>query len=62
VLRGDPSSGAYLAFYLGDDGTLLAGMHVNVWDSTDALRELVRSKKALDPGRLVDPEVPLSEL
>ena len=62
VLRGDPSKGSYLAFYLGDGGRVLAGMHVNVWDSTDAIRELVRSKKTVDEDRLADSEVPLSEV
>jgi 3-phenylpropionate/trans-cinnamate dioxygenase ferredoxin reductase component len=62
VLRGDPASGAYLAFWLDDDNRVLAGMHVNVWDAIDAIRELVGSRVPVDPERLADPQVGLSEV
>jgi 3-phenylpropionate/trans-cinnamate dioxygenase ferredoxin reductase component len=62
VLRGDPASGAYLAFWLDDDHRVLAGMHVNVWDAIDAIRELVGSRVPVDPERLADPQVGLSEV
>jgi 3-phenylpropionate/trans-cinnamate dioxygenase ferredoxin reductase subunit len=62
VLRGDPASGAYLAFWLGDDGRLLAGMHVNTWGAIDAVQELIRSQKQLDPARLADTSVELSDV
>jgi 3-phenylpropionate/trans-cinnamate dioxygenase ferredoxin reductase component len=62
VLRGDPTSGAYLAFWLDDSHRVLAGMQVNTWDTIDAIRELVRSKAPVDPARLVDQQVGLTEL
>ncbi len=62
VLRGDPASGAYLAFWLDDDRHLLAGMHVNTWGAIDAIQELIRSKKQFDPGRLADASVELSDV
>jgi 3-phenylpropionate/trans-cinnamate dioxygenase ferredoxin reductase component len=62
VLRGDPGSGAYLAFWLGEGGRLLAGMHVNTWGAIDAVQELIRRGATPDRERLADPEVPLTEL
>ncbi|TWD83010.1 3-phenylpropionate/trans-cinnamate dioxygenase ferredoxin reductase subunit [Kribbella amoyensis] len=62
VLRGDPSSGAYLAFWLDDDNHVLAGMHVNTWDTIDAIQDLIRSRRSVDPGRLADSSVELSEV
>jgi 3-phenylpropionate/trans-cinnamate dioxygenase ferredoxin reductase component len=62
LLRGDPASGAYLAFWLDDDRRLLAGMHVNTWGAIDAIQDLIRSKKQLDPDRLADTSVELSDV
>ncbi|TCC65647.1 NAD(P)/FAD-dependent oxidoreductase [Kribbella pittospori] len=62
VLRGDPKSGAYFAFWLDDDRHVLAGMHVNNWDTIDAIQDLIRSGKQVDPARLADPSVELSEV
>jgi 3-phenylpropionate/trans-cinnamate dioxygenase ferredoxin reductase subunit len=62
VLRGDPASGAYLAFWLDDHNRVLAGMHVNTWDTIDAIRDLIRSKAPVDPTRLADPDIDLSEV
>jgi 3-phenylpropionate/trans-cinnamate dioxygenase ferredoxin reductase subunit len=62
VLRGDPASGAYLAFWLDDDRRLLAGMHVNTWGAIDAVQDLIRSQKQLDPARLADPSVDLADV
>ncbi|TCM43391.1 NAD(P)/FAD-dependent oxidoreductase [Kribbella sp. VKM Ac-2568] len=62
VLRGDPASGAYLAFWLDDDNHVLAGMHVNTWGSLDAVQDLIRSKKQVDPARLADSSTDLSEV
>jgi 3-phenylpropionate/trans-cinnamate dioxygenase ferredoxin reductase component len=60
VLRGDPASGEWLAFWL-KDRHVLAGMNVNVWDQSDHLKRLARERAEVDPGRLADPAVPLSE-
>lgn len=62
VLRGDPKSGAYLAFWLDDENHVLAGMHVNTWDTIDAVTALIRSGKQVDPARLADTSIELSEI
>jgi 3-phenylpropionate/trans-cinnamate dioxygenase ferredoxin reductase subunit len=37
-------------------------MNVNVWDVTDDIQALVRSRRPVDVTRLTDPDVPLSEI
>ena len=62
ILRGDPESGAFMAFWVVPDGEgvrVLAGMHVNTWDTIDAIIALIRSDHPIDPDRLADPEAPL---
>lgn len=59
VIRGDKSTGEFLAFWLAD-GVLKAGMNVNIWDVNDDIRALIG--KAIDPNRLADPQIPLTEL
>ncbi|GIF65465.1 pyridine nucleotide-disulfide oxidoreductase [Asanoa ishikariensis] len=59
VFRGDPASGEFVAFWLAG-GRVLAGMNVNVWDVTKPIQELIRSREIVDPGRLADPQAPLS--
>jgi 3-phenylpropionate/trans-cinnamate dioxygenase ferredoxin reductase subunit len=61
VLRGDPSSGEFIAFWLRD-GRVRAGMNVNVWDVSDALQELIRSGAPVDRVGLADPAIALSDL
>jgi 3-phenylpropionate/trans-cinnamate dioxygenase ferredoxin reductase subunit len=62
VLRGDPASGAYLAFWVGADNRVLAGMQVNSWGTIDGVKDLIRSKKQVDPERLADTSIELSEV
>ena len=62
VLRGRPDERRLHAFWLGDDGRLTAGMHVNEWDSIDAIKQLVGDAAVVDPERLADEAVPLAEL
>ena len=45
-LRGSPEERRLQAFWVGDDGRLTAGMHVNEWDSIDEIKELVGSGAA----------------
>ena len=59
VIRGDKASGEFIAFWLSD-GVLTAGMNVNIWDVNDEIRALIG--KAIDPSRLADPQIPLTEL
>ena len=61
VVRGDPDSGEFLAFWLHED-RVLAGMNVNVWDLGDDIDRLIRSRTQVDPDRLADPGVPLAEV
>ncbi len=61
VFRGDVDGGEYIAFWLKDD-RVLAGMNVNVWDVTDAIQDLVRSGRPVDPEKLADPDVPLADV
>jgi len=61
-VRGDPGTRELVAFWLGDDGRVTAGMNVNVWDVTDDIRALVRSRARVDERRLADPGAPLGEL
>jgi 3-phenylpropionate/trans-cinnamate dioxygenase ferredoxin reductase component len=61
VCRGDVCKRQFIAFWLRDN-RVLAGMNVNVWDVTGAIQELIRSKTAVDPDALADPDVPLTAL
>lgn len=61
VLRGDPASRAFIAFWLRD-GRVLAGMNANVWQVNDAIAALVASKTSVDVERLIDPTVPLDDI
>ena len=61
VFRGEVDAREFIAFWLRD-GRVLAGMNVNVWDVTDDIQELIRSKAEIDRARLTDTDVPLDEL
>ena len=61
VYRGDVAAREFIAFWLLAD-RVLAGMNVNVWDVTDDIQALVRSGAAVNPDRLADPTVPLTEV
>ncbi|WP_329577363.1 FAD-dependent oxidoreductase [Kitasatospora sp. NBC_01250] len=61
VFRGDVAGREFIAFWLAGE-RVLAGMNVNVWDVTDPIRELVRSRRPVDATALADPDVPLTEL
>lgn len=62
VTRGDVDKREFLAFWLDSANKVLAGMNVNIWDSGDAIKELVASSRPVDPERLADPEIPLAEV
>ncbi|MFJ6566398.1 NAD(P)/FAD-dependent oxidoreductase [Streptomyces sp. NPDC091292] len=61
VIRGDVGKREFIAFWL-KDGRVLAGMNVNVWDVTDPIQELIRTRARVDTDALSDPAVPLSSL
>lgn len=61
VFRGDPAARKFIAFWLKDE-RILAGMNVNVWDVTDQIQALIRSRLRVDRDRLADPDTPLTDL
>jgi 3-phenylpropionate/trans-cinnamate dioxygenase ferredoxin reductase component len=61
VFRGDVDGREFIAFWLAG-GRVVAGMNVNVWDVTDHIQALIRSRAEVDAGSLRDPEVELSSL
>jgi 3-phenylpropionate/trans-cinnamate dioxygenase ferredoxin reductase component len=62
VFRGDVDGREFVAFWLDADNRVLAGMNVNIWDVLDDVKSLIRSKSAVDPDKLVDPQAPLGGL
>jgi 3-phenylpropionate/trans-cinnamate dioxygenase ferredoxin reductase subunit len=61
VYRGDPESGEYIAFWL-EEGRVTAGMNVNVWDVTDPIQALIRSRQQVPAAALADVDTPLEGL
>jgi 3-phenylpropionate/trans-cinnamate dioxygenase ferredoxin reductase subunit len=59
VFRGDVAAREFVAFWM-EDGRVVAGMNVNVWDVHDPIRELIRSRQPVDRERLIDPDVPVA--
>ena len=70
VVRGDLSGNEFMAFWVvpaegatgADEVRVLAGMHVNVWDTIDVVQQLVRERTTVDRRKLADPAVELAEL
>jgi 3-phenylpropionate/trans-cinnamate dioxygenase ferredoxin reductase subunit len=56
AFRGDPSSGAFVAFYL-DHGVVTGGVNVNVWDVNEHVQNLILTGKPADLDILTDPDV-----
>ncbi|MGI8578196.1 MAG: NAD(P)/FAD-dependent oxidoreductase [Nocardioidaceae bacterium] len=61
VFRGDVGKREFLAFWV-KNRTVLAGMNVNIWDVTDDIQTLVASGRRVDTAKLVDPDVPLTQV
>jgi 3-phenylpropionate/trans-cinnamate dioxygenase ferredoxin reductase component len=61
VFRGDPAGREFIAFWLREEG-VVAGMNVNVWDVTEPIQALVRTKAPIDRDRLTDLDQPLEAL
>ncbi len=62
VYRGDVDGREFIAFWVDEAGVVLAGMNVNIWDSTDDIKALISARRPVDLGRLADASVPLGEL
>jgi 3-phenylpropionate/trans-cinnamate dioxygenase ferredoxin reductase subunit len=58
VFRGDRDAGEFIAFWLAE-GTVVAGMNVNVWDVNDRVQALIRSREQVDLRALTDLDTPL---
>jgi NADPH-dependent 2,4-dienoyl-CoA reductase/sulfur reductase-like enzyme len=61
LYRGDRAALEFVAFWL-KAGAVVAGMNVNVWDVSDDIQSLIRSRRQIDPSRLTDPKIPLPDL
>ena len=61
VFRGDVEGREFIAFWIAD-GRLVAGMNVNVWDVSETIGELIRSRRPLDAARLANSEVAIESL
>jgi hypothetical protein len=57
----DRDDGEFLAFWLRD-GAVVARMNVNVFDGTERVETLIRSRRAVDAAALSDPDTPLDLL
>jgi 3-phenylpropionate/trans-cinnamate dioxygenase ferredoxin reductase subunit len=65
VFRGDRKNEdkrEFTVFWMDGDNRVLAGMNVNVWEGLDDIKDLIRSRTPVDPGRLADPAQPLGTL
>jgi 3-phenylpropionate/trans-cinnamate dioxygenase ferredoxin reductase subunit len=61
VVRGDLEAHEFIAFWL-KEGRVQAGMNVNVWDVTDAIKKLIGSGNVVDADALADPGTSLGDL
>ncbi|MFY4717874.1 NAD(P)/FAD-dependent oxidoreductase [Streptomyces sp. LaBMicrA B280] len=61
VIRGDMGKREFIAFWVSE-GRVLAGMNVNVWNVTEQIQRLIRSRARVDTDALADPHVPLERL
>jgi 3-phenylpropionate/trans-cinnamate dioxygenase ferredoxin reductase subunit len=61
VFRGDPAKREFVAFWR-QEGRVVAGMNVNVWDVNDQVQALIRSRRTVEAATLADPDIPLESL
>ncbi|MCA8089473.1 FAD-dependent oxidoreductase [Burkholderia anthina] len=59
VVRGDPASGPFTVFGLGDDGKIVAVAAANLGRDIGASRRLIAAGAVPDPVKLADPSVSL---
>jgi 3-phenylpropionate/trans-cinnamate dioxygenase ferredoxin reductase component len=56
ILRGSPEQLDLHAFWLDAENRLTAGMHVNRWDTIEAIERIIERGAPVDPARLADPD------
>jgi 3-phenylpropionate/trans-cinnamate dioxygenase ferredoxin reductase subunit len=61
LYRGDRDALEFIAFWLSG-GVVVAGMNVNVWDVNDDIQALIRAARPIDPARLTNPDILLTDL
>jgi NADPH-dependent 2,4-dienoyl-CoA reductase/sulfur reductase-like enzyme len=61
VYRGDREGREFIAFWLSG-GAVVAGMNVNVWDVSDDIQALIRSRRLIEEAALADPNIPIADL
>ncbi len=61
VVRGDLKQREFIAFWTRG-GRVTAGMNVNVWDVTEPIKALIRSRSTVPAERLANPGIPVQEL
>ena len=61
VYRGDRDAREFIAFWLSG-GSVVAGMNINVWDVSDDIQALIRSRRQVEAARLADPDIPIPHL
>jgi 3-phenylpropionate/trans-cinnamate dioxygenase ferredoxin reductase subunit len=61
VFRGDREGGEFIAFWLRE-GSVVAGMNVNVWDVNEHVQALIQARQPVEVAALTDPGTPLESL
>lgn len=61
VIRGDEKGREFIAFWL-NEGRVQAGMNVNIWDVSETITGLIRSRRPVDLAALADPDTDLATL
>jgi 3-phenylpropionate/trans-cinnamate dioxygenase ferredoxin reductase subunit len=61
TIRGDLAAREFIAFW-HRAGVVTAAMNVNVWEVIDDLKAIIEGGAAIDPARLSNPAVPLTDL
>jgi 3-phenylpropionate/trans-cinnamate dioxygenase ferredoxin reductase component len=62
LFRGDVDGREVTAFWLDIDNRVLAGMNVNIWEGLDDIKDLIRAQAPVDPDRLADGHVALTDV
>lgn len=61
VVRGSLEDDHFVALWLDGDGRVAQALHVNSWDDSEALKQLVLHHATVDPQRVTDTSVPLAD-